>query len=120
MVIPQDQPRTGVACGIIIGGLCCWHERQIITGNQRLLDLDRLSLRIPLDLKLLKRNWFAALEEARKLTVALLPEEIGGFYLGPDRNPVTPDPSSAGFPNLIRHHGSLCGAWPTVAPDPSR
>jgi hypothetical protein len=30
--------------------------------------------------------------------------------------PVTPDPDAMKFPTLIRHHGSVRGAWPTVTP----
>lgn len=78
-------------------------------------DIDRLSLRAPLDIRGLKRNWLAALEEARNLVAALPPGEIGCLYLDPNQNPVTPVPFSAEFPSLVRHRGSARGAWPTVS-----
>jgi hypothetical protein len=40
--------------------------------------------------------------------------EVGCLYLKPDFVPVTPDPASAEFPTLIRHYGSIRGAWPVV------
>jgi hypothetical protein len=79
-------------------------------------DLDRLSLRAPLDFRSMKQSWLAALDEAQKLIASLPPEEIGCLYLGSDKSPQTPDPSSADFRALIRHVGSIRGAWPTVSP----
>lgn len=79
-------------------------------------DLDRLSLREPLHLGDLKRRWLGALERALALVAGLPPHEIGCLYLGPDRRPAAPDPSSDGFPSLIRHRGCVRGAWPTVSP----
>jgi len=79
-------------------------------------DLDRLSLRQPLDLKTLKRKWLAALDDARMLLAALPPQDIGCLYLDAGMNPVTPDPQAAAFPVLTRHHGSIRGAWPTASP----
>ena len=76
-------------------------------------DVDRLSLREPLDVKSLKRKWLAALEEARQLVEALPPGEVGTLYLDGQR-PVTPDPRSDRFPDLVRHEGSIRGAWPVV------
>jgi hypothetical protein len=78
-------------------------------------DLDRLSLCAPLDFRSMKQRWFAALDEARKLSVSLPPEEIGCLYVGRDQAPTTPDVSSAGFRTLIRHTGCIRGAWPTVS-----
>ena len=37
-------------------------------------------------------------------------------YVAGDQRPVTPDPSSAAFRVLVRHRGSVRGAWPTVSP----
>ncbi len=76
-------------------------------------DVDRLSLRKPLDLRSLKRTWLKALEEARELVEALPPGEVGMLYLDGQR-PVTPDPRSDRFPDLVRHEGSIRGAWPVV------
>ena len=79
-------------------------------------DLDRLSLCEPLDLRKLKQAWFAALEQARLLTAALPPEDVGCLYLDEDRTPVTPDPGSARFTDLVRHTGTIHGTWPTLVP----
>lgn len=77
-------------------------------------DLNRLSLRLPLDLKSLKQNWFEALNEARILIATLPPDEIGCLYLNRSQSPVTPDTAADSFRTLIRHKGCIRGAWPTV------
>ena len=77
-------------------------------------DLDRLSLRDPLDLKSLKKKWLKALEDAQQLTDTLPPDEVGCLYLDAKQTPITPDPASGVFSALTRHHGSIRGAWPTV------
>lgn len=79
-------------------------------------DLDRLSLRTPLDFRSMKQDWIAALDQAQSLIASLPPEEIGCLYLGRNQSPLTPDALSAGFRSLIRHQGSIRGAWPTVSP----
>ena len=79
-------------------------------------DLDRLSLREPLDLGILKQRWLAALARACTLVAALPPDEVGCLYLDSDQRPASPDPSSAAFRVLVRHRGSVRGAWPTVSP----
>ena len=76
-------------------------------------DLDRLDLREPLDLEVLKRKWLNALEEARELVDSLPPGEVGMLYLDGGK-PVTPDPESDRFEDLVRHEGSIRGAWPVV------
>ncbi len=81
----------------------------------RQADLDRLDLRRPLEIKTLKKSWLESLNEARNLIAALPEEEIGCLYLGPNRNPVTPDPSAGSLPALIRHQGCIRGAWPVVS-----
>ena len=78
-------------------------------------DLDRLSLREPLDLGEMKQRWLAALEDARATVAALPSEEVGCLYLGSDGQPQTPDVSSSGFRHLTRHTGRVRGAWPTVS-----
>lgn len=78
-------------------------------------DLDRLALREPLDLGVLKRRWLAAVERARTLVAELPAAEVGCLYLDPEGHPITPDPSSDGFRALVRHQGSIRGAWPTVS-----
>jgi len=77
-------------------------------------DVERLQLKAPLDLKLLKRTWLDALSEAQKLVAALPTGEIGCFYLDQTQALVNPDPSADAFPLLIRHFGTARGAWPTV------
>jgi hypothetical protein len=79
-------------------------------------NLDRLQLRAHIDLKTLKRDWLTALDEARTLVTSLPPADIGSLYLGPQQDPVNPNPTAADFPVLIRHRGSIRGAWPTVTP----
>jgi len=79
-------------------------------------DLARLSLQSPIDLGVLKRKWLAAQEQARNLITSLPPGEIGCLYIGPNQVPITPEPASIEFRTLIRHQGSVCGAWPTVTP----
>ena len=78
-------------------------------------DLDRLSLRQPLDLGVLKHRWLAALTRARTLVAGLPAQEVGCLYLHRDRRPVAPDPTSDAFRALTRHRGSVRGAWPTVS-----
>lgn len=77
-------------------------------------DLNRLQLREPLDVNALKREWFAALEDAQKTITVLPPDELGCLYLGLDGNPITPDPGSDNFSRLTRHRGSVRGAWPRI------
>ena len=80
--------------------------------------IDLLSLREPLDIKILKRQWLDARQAAEALIRLLPPEELGCLYLDTTGLPVPPDPASPKFPSLIRHFGSLRGAWPTAAPHP--
>lgn len=80
------------------------------------VDLNRLRLRVPIDLQKLKQNWLAARAEARKLIPTLPPAEIGCLYLDRNKKPVTPDTSSDDFRALIRHAGCIRGAWPLVSP----
>ena len=82
----------------------------------RKTDLDRLSLRKPLDLRRLKRRWIAAVDSATTTVSELPPEEVGCLYLGPDLRPRTSDPASPDFPRLTRHYGRVRGAWPTISP----
>jgi hypothetical protein len=79
-------------------------------------DIDRLSLREPLSLQVLKQKWLTASDHARGLIGSLPPEEIGCLYLDAEGRPMTPDPTSEGFSKLTRHRGTVHGAWPTVSP----
>ena len=82
----------------------------------RQTDLDRLSLRKPLDLRRLKLRWIAAVDSATTTVSKLPPEEVGCLYLGPDLQPRTPDPASPDFPRLTRHYGRVREAWPNISP----
>ena len=42
-------------------------------------------------------------------------EEIGCFYLDTANHPVTSIPDEPSFPDLIRHRGSIRGAWPKIS-----
>ena len=79
-------------------------------------DLDRLSLREPLDLRDLKQRWIGALDAARAIVATLPPPEVGCLYLGPDQRPLTPDATAPQFDRLKRHRGRVRGAWPTMSP----
>lgn len=75
-------------------------------------DLARLDLARPLRLSDMKRQWLAAHEQALQLVRSLPASDLGCLYLGTDGCPVTPDPTLPTFPSLLRHWGSLKGAWP--------
>ncbi len=77
-------------------------------------DLDRLHLRVPLDLHELKLKWLKALSQARTLVSTLPATEVGCLYLAAENNPVNPDPSTNEFKALIRHQGCVHGAWPVT------
>jgi hypothetical protein len=78
-------------------------------------DIDRLDLRVPLDLRELKSRWLAAVDDANRLTASLPPEELGCLYITSNQVPVTPVPEDPDFAGLTRHMGSLRGTWPTVS-----
>lgn len=78
-------------------------------------EIDALHLTAPLSLPELKSRWLDAIERAKSLTKALPAEEVGCAYLDPiTRVPVTPDPGSSSFAGLIRHQGTVGGAWPVI------
>jgi len=83
--------------------------------SYRASDLEDANLVRPVDLRELKLQWIAARERAEILFDQLPEDELGCLYLDPENRPVTPDPGSPEFPNLIRHWGSLGGAWPTIS-----
>jgi hypothetical protein len=74
----------------------------------------------PVDLRALKNHWLEARERARKLFDQLPAEELGCLYIDETGKPVTPIPSSSEFPRLVRHFGSIRGAWPQVHPSQTR
>ena len=77
-------------------------------------DLDRLSLKEPMDLKEMKQKWISGSDHARELVSSLPVEEVGCLYLGSDGKPVTPDPEAEGFSGLVRHYGCISGVWPST------
>lgn len=78
-------------------------------------DIDALHLVAPLSLPELKHQWSMALERGRKLVETLPAEEVGCAYLEPNlREPATPDPANSAFAALIRHRGTVGGAWPQI------
>ncbi len=78
-------------------------------------DLKGENLARPVDLRQLKQRWLEARDRAERLFEHLPAEELGCLYLDADLNPVTPDPASANFARLIRHQGSVRGAWPKIS-----
>lgn len=68
----------------------------------------------PLKLTDLKQAWIQAADGAESLFEHLPAEEIGCLYLDAAGKPVTPDPAAPDFPQLIRHYGSVRGAWPRL------
>ena len=78
-------------------------------------DLKGENLARPVDLRELKRQWLAAQDRATILFASLPEEDLGCLYLGPDNQPVTPDPDNVQFPQLKRHFGSVGGAWPKLS-----
>lgn len=79
------------------------------------IDLNRLSLRKPLDLHVLKQYWLSSLEKARILVASLPADEVGCLYLKENETPVTPARDSKTFGGLHRHYGCIRGAWPTLS-----
>jgi hypothetical protein len=67
------------------------------------------------DLRELKQQWIGARNQAAELFEKLPAEELGCLYLDANGHPVTPDPRSLEFPLLVRHWGSVRGAWPTLS-----
>ena len=78
-------------------------------------DLQTENLARPVDLRELKRQWLEARARAERLFEKLPAEELGCLYLDAGQSPVTPDPTSPDFPKLVRHFGSVRGAWPKIS-----
>lgn len=80
-------------------------------------DLAEVRLGKPIDLAANKQRWMEAVHQARELVARMPAAELGCLYLNPAGKPVCPDPDSPEFPKLIRHHGSVKGAWPRIVED---
>jgi hypothetical protein len=78
-------------------------------------DLKGENLARAVDLRQLKQQWLDARVRAERLFEQLPAEELGCLYLDAGHNPVTPDPASPDYPKLIRHRGSVRGAWPKIS-----
>ncbi len=69
----------------------------------------------PITLPDLKQRWLKAAADAEDLIARLPAREVGCLYLDRAGTPVTPDPEREGFAILIRHRGSVRGAWPKLS-----
>jgi hypothetical protein len=77
-------------------------------------DLGSEHLVRPLSLKELKEHWVTAVTRAEELFPRLPLEEVGSLYLDAGNNPVTPLPGHPDTATLVRHTGSVRGAWPKL------
>ena len=68
----------------------------------------------PVALPDLKRRWLEAASAAENLIARLPAREVGCLYLDKAGTPVTPDPDGGALPTLVRHFGSVRGAWPKL------
>jgi hypothetical protein len=78
-------------------------------------DLAGENLATAITLGEMKDRWFEAVQQAETLIAALPGHEVGCLYLDSQGNPVNPDPQHPTFSALVRHFGSLGGAWPKLA-----
>jgi hypothetical protein len=69
----------------------------------------------PITLTDLKQRWLEVTADAEKLFARLPAHEVGCLYLDKTGSPVNPDPESPTFPMLVRHFGSIRGAWPQMS-----
>lgn len=76
--------------------------------------IKKVNLIRPVDLIELKEQWMQALSESESLVKRLPIGEVGCFYLDSQGSPVCPKPESSEFLQLIRHFGSVKGAWPRI------
>jgi hypothetical protein len=85
-------------------------------GRYRPEDFEPLQLAKKPDLSELKRDWLAAVDEARTLAKALPAEDAGCLYLDPtSRKFVTP---AGDLKRLVRHRGSPGGILPLIGDSP--
>jgi hypothetical protein len=78
-------------------------------------DMAGVDLTSPVSLIDLKESWLKAVEAAEALIARLPLAEVGCLYLDSSFSPVSPDPASPNFASLIRHYGSVRGAWPVIS-----
>jgi hypothetical protein len=78
-------------------------------------DLSKLQLVQPVDFRALKQAFLQAAAEGEAQFERLPPADMGCFYLDSTGRPVCPNPDSPEFAKLLRHFGSVRGAWPGIA-----
>jgi hypothetical protein len=78
-------------------------------------DLQGERLARPLDLQELKKEWLGTRQQAESLLARLPASELGCLYLDAGSLPANPEPADATFPTLVRHRGSIRGAWPRIS-----
>ncbi len=115
---------TYLSLGAIIWAACGkdegftpWTLLEMAKRHVRYRDEDLASehLARPVSLQELKQQWLAATARAEELIAQLPAEEVGCLYLDGNQKPVTPAPGDAQTAQLVRHFGSLRGAWPKVS-----
>jgi Nucleotidyl transferase AbiEii toxin, Type IV TA system len=77
-------------------------------------DLAGENLARPVPLSEIKDAWRHAAAEADELFPRLPASEVGCLYLTPPATPTTPHPDDPAFATLMRHYGSVRGAWPVI------
>ena len=88
-----------------------WTRRQAFYTPEQVKEVQ---VSTPLDLVQMRRDWMGMVAEAEALLDKLPPAERGCLYLNSEGKPVYLDPGSPEFPKLVRHYGSVKGAWPRI------
>lgn len=119
LYLDRTSLRLGALCWAASGkdpGLTPWLVLDLAKRNVKYQpeDLAKLQLAKQTDLQQLKQQWLVAADAAAALFDRLPAEEMGCLYLDATGKAVTPDPASAEFANLVRHFGSVRGAWPRL------
>ncbi|MCI0745618.1 MAG: hypothetical protein L0Y58_09460 [Verrucomicrobia subdivision 3 bacterium] len=103
---------TGKDPGLTPEAIIQWGTRNAVFRPDELEDL---ILSQPVTLTELKDRWLQAARQALDLIGALPPSEVGCLYLDAAGKPVSPNPEAPEFRSLVRHFGSVKGAWPRLA-----
>jgi hypothetical protein len=110
----------GAVCWAACGkdqGFTPWSLLDQARRNAKFREADLASeyLARPVELPALKQRWLEAAVGAEDLFARLPAAEVGCLYLDQAGSPITPDPQSPAFPTLVRHFGSVRGAWPKLS-----
>jgi hypothetical protein len=97
--------------GMTPEAIILWARRNAIYRQEELEDLQLAS---PITLPQLKSHWMEASQSALELVAQLPPSELGCLYLNATGQPVCPNPAASDFRKLVRHYGSVKGAWPRI------